>query len=184
MAPEQIEGGEVDPRTDVFALGVLMYEALVGHLPFEGKNPAQVLRKVLDGKFVPPDTERSSVGQRWARIVIGALARDPEQRTATPALLGDEIRAELTALGLTDPAAELVAYFRDPAGYPAALAERIVPPLLTRGEAARKASATARRPRRTSTARSRCGRTISRSSSASPASRRAAAGARSSGAPR
>ena len=140
MAPEQIEGGDVDPRTDVFALGVLMYESLVGHLPFEGKNPAQVLRKVLDGKFASPERERESVGQRWARIVTSALAREPEQRTATPAQLGDEIRAELTDLGITDPVAELVAYFRDPVGYPAALAERIVPALLTRGEAARKAS--------------------------------------------
>ena len=140
MAPEQIEGGDVDPRTDVFALGVLMYEALVGHLPFEGKNPAQVLRRVLDGKFVPPDTDRASVGKRWAKIVMGALAHDPEQRTPSAAQLGDEIRAELMALGIADPAAELVAYFRDPAGYPALLADRIVPVMLARGEAARRAS--------------------------------------------
>ena len=139
MAPEQIEGGDVDARTDVFALGVLMYEALVGHLPFEGKNPAQVLRKVLDGKFAPPEAERASVGARWARILAGALAREPENRTATPSILGDQIRAELDALGISEPATELVAYFRDPATYPAALAERIVPVLLTRGEAARKA---------------------------------------------
>jgi len=139
MAPEQIEGGEVDARTDVFAIGVLMYEALVGHLPFEGKNPAQVLRKVLDGKFPPPEAERASVGARWARILAGALAREPEHRTATPAILGDQIRGELEALGITEPATELVAYFRDPETYPAALAERIVPVMLTRGEAARKA---------------------------------------------
>jgi serine/threonine-protein kinase len=45
MAPEQIEGGDVDARADVFGLGVLLYECMVGHLPFEGKNPAQVLRR-------------------------------------------------------------------------------------------------------------------------------------------
>ena len=138
MAPEQIEGGEVDARTDVFALGVLMYEALVGHLPFEGKNPAQVLRKVLDARFAPPEAERASVGARWARIITGALARELEQRTASPAVLAEQIREELSALGITDPAAELLAYFRDPTGYPAALGERIVPALLARGEAARK----------------------------------------------
>jgi serine/threonine-protein kinase len=138
MAPEQIEGGEVDPRTDVFALGVLMYEALVGHLPFEGKNPAQVLRRVLDGKYAPPEAERPSVGARWAKIMAGALAHEVDQRTAGAAVLGEQIRAELTALGITEPEEELLAYFRDPAGYPAALAERIVPALLTRGEAARK----------------------------------------------
>src|SRR3984957_558765 len=50
MAPEQIEGGEVDARADVFGMGVLLYECMVGHLPFEGNNPAQVLRRVLDGQ--------------------------------------------------------------------------------------------------------------------------------------
>ena len=49
MAPEQIEGGDVDGRADVFGMGVLLYECMVGHLPFEGNNPAQVLRRVLDG---------------------------------------------------------------------------------------------------------------------------------------
>jgi eukaryotic-like serine/threonine-protein kinase len=53
MAPEQIEGREIDARTDVFALGVVLYECLAGHLPFEGKNPAQVLRRVLEGDFAP-----------------------------------------------------------------------------------------------------------------------------------
>ena len=138
MAPEQIEGGEVDPRTDVFALGVLLYEALVGHLPFEGKNPAQVLRKVLDGKYPHPEAERPAIGARWAKIITDALAREPEQRTPTPAVLAEQIRAELESLGLTEPPMELLAYFRDPDGYPTALAERIVPMLLARGEVARK----------------------------------------------
>src|SRR5580700_8699812 len=51
MAPKQIEGGEVDVRADVFGMGVLLYECMVGHLPFEGNNPAQVLRRVLDGIY-------------------------------------------------------------------------------------------------------------------------------------
>jgi eukaryotic-like serine/threonine-protein kinase len=138
MAPEQIEGGDVDARTDVFALGVLMYEALVGHLPFEGKNPAQVLRKVLDGKYAPPEAERASIGARWARILSQALARETDQRTPSPAALGEQIRAELNILGITDPPAELTAYFRDPRAYASALVERLVPGLLARGEAARK----------------------------------------------
>ncbi len=56
MAPEQIEGSEVTARADVFGLGVLIYECMTGRLPFEGQNPAQVLRKVIEGKFV--STER------------------------------------------------------------------------------------------------------------------------------
>ncbi len=139
MAPEQIEGGDVDARTDVFALGVLMYECLVGHLPFEGKNPAQVLRRVLDGTYPAADRERGSVGGRWARILAGALAHDPAGRTASPGELRTRIRAELEALGISDPRAEVSAYFVDPAGYTAASVARLVPRLTARGEAARKA---------------------------------------------
>jgi serine/threonine-protein kinase len=139
MAPEQIEGGDVDARTDVFALGVLMYECLVGHLPFEGKNPAQVLRKVLEGAYPPADRERPTTGGRWSRILDGALARDAAQRTATPGALGEQIHAELEAVGITNPRAEIAAYFNDPAGYSAELTNRLVPRLVARGEQARKA---------------------------------------------
>ncbi|MEO5730446.1 MAG: serine/threonine-protein kinase, partial [Byssovorax sp.] len=139
MAPEQIEGGDVDVRTDVFGLGVLLYECLTGHLPFEGKNPAQVLRKVLEGLYSAVDRERPTSGGRWGRIAARALSRDVEGRTASPGALGQELRAELAALGITDPRAEILAYFLDPRGYPDALAARLVPRLVARGEAARKA---------------------------------------------
>jgi serine/threonine protein kinase len=138
MAPEQIEGGDVDARTDVFALGVLMYECLVGHLPFEGKNPAQVLRKVLDGIYTPADRERGSVGGRWSRIIAAALARDAAERTATPSALAEAISAELAALGILDPKTEIEAYFADPKAYVAEHDRKLVPKLLARGEAARK----------------------------------------------
>jgi serine/threonine-protein kinase len=138
MAPEQIEGGEVDPRTDVFALGVLMYECLVGHLPFEGKNPAQVLRRVLEGTYSPADRERPSVGGRWSRIVARALSRDAAERTPTAAALGEDIRRELDALGIADPKAEIEAYFADSEAYARALVDRLVPRLVARGEAARR----------------------------------------------
>jgi serine/threonine-protein kinase len=139
MAPEQIEGGDVDARTDVFALGVLMYECLVGHLPFEGKNPAQVLRRVLDGTYPAADRERPAAGGRWSWIVAKALAREAAERTGSAAELGAAIEAELRALGITDPRAEISAYFADPAGYSEALSARLVPRLVARGEAARRA---------------------------------------------
>src|SRR4029077_7633049 len=74
MAPEQIEGGEVNARADVFGLGVLLYECMVGPLPFEGKTPAQVLRRVLEGAYEPADREKPTVGGRWAKILARALA--------------------------------------------------------------------------------------------------------------
>ncbi|MEZ4440313.1 MAG: serine/threonine-protein kinase [Polyangiaceae bacterium] len=138
MAPEQIEGGEVGPHTDVFALGVLLYEAMVGHLPFEGKNPAQVLRRVLDGDFEPADAERPEVGGRWARILANALATDVEVRTPSAAALGAAIADELAALGIEDPEAWLLDYFSDEAAYLEQAREVMVPRLLKRGEICRK----------------------------------------------
>ncbi|WP_437475719.1 protein kinase [Sorangium sp. So ce1014] len=138
MAPEQIEGGEVDARTDVFALGVLFYECLVGHLPFEGKNPAQVLRKVLEGAYPEAERERPAVGARWSRIVASALAHDIAARAASPRALAEQIRAELTELGIAEPRVELAAYFADPAGYTERHVARLVPRLVARAEAGRK----------------------------------------------
>ncbi len=138
MSPEQIEGGEVGPHTDVFALGVLLYECMVGHLPFEGRNPAQVLRRVLDGHFEPADRERPEVGGRWGRILADTLAVDVELRTSSAEQLGQRISAELEAVGADAPRTELAAYFADPQSYRERAAERLVPKLLARGERERR----------------------------------------------
>ncbi len=144
MAPEQIEGGDIDARTDVFALGVVMYECLVGHLPFEGKNPAQVLRKVLEGQYASAVRERPAVGARYSEILDRALACDPKARLEGPGALAVSLREELESLGIADPHAEIAAYFEDPAAHTADLARRLVPRLVQRGEEARRAGAVSR----------------------------------------
>jgi len=142
MAPEQIEGGEVDARADVFGLGVLLYECMVGHLPFEGKNPAQVLRRVLEGSYSAADRERPSVGARWAKILARALARDAVDRYPAAAAFMEALRDELSSLQVSDPMAELRAFFKDPQAYRSAHAKRLVQLLTERGERSRKANDT------------------------------------------
>ncbi len=97
MAPEQIEGGEVDARADVFGTGVLLYEMLTGTLPFEGQNPAQVLRRVLDGTFLPAERVRPRVGAAYGRIVARALARDPADRYPSAQAFALALEAERSA---------------------------------------------------------------------------------------
>lgn len=142
MAPEQIEGGEVDGRTDVFALGVVLYECLVGHLPFEGKNPAQVLRRVLDGQYAPAVRERPSVGGVFSEILDKALASTLEGRLESAAALAALLREELESLGISEPHREIAAYFEDPERYAAELKARLVPKLVMRGEEHRRSSRT------------------------------------------
>jgi eukaryotic-like serine/threonine-protein kinase len=138
MAPEQIEGGEVDGRADVFALGVLLYECMVGHLPFEGSNPAQVLRRVLEGTYAAADRDNPIVGGRWARLLARSLAKVPAERFASAGALSQAISEELSALSILDYRSELRGFFADPKRYQAEAASRLVPVLTNRGEQARR----------------------------------------------
>jgi serine/threonine-protein kinase len=117
MAPEQIEGGDVDERADVFSMGVLLYECMVGHLPFEGTNPAQVLRRVLEGLYSKAERENASVGKNWSVILDRALAHDVGDRFQDATAMRDAIDAELKRLGVTSPRGEIEAFFDDPKGY-------------------------------------------------------------------
>jgi eukaryotic-like serine/threonine-protein kinase len=140
MAPEQIEGGDVGPRADVFALGVMLYESMVGRLPFDGKNPAQVLRRVLDGAYPPADREQPSVGVRWASVLARALARDAADRYESIEAFASAIRAELAVVGITEPRREIDRFLGDQDAYAKAFEAQIVESLVSSGERARTAS--------------------------------------------
>ncbi len=138
MAPEQIEGGEVDARADVFGLGVLLYEAMVGHLPFEGTNPAQVLRRVLDGSYPSAEMERATVGKGWSVILDRALAHDPADRFVDAAEMRDAMLRELTRVGVEQPRGELEAWLDDPDEYAKAHTAKTIDRLCSLAGDARK----------------------------------------------
>lgn len=140
MAPEQIEGGDVDGRADVFGMGVLMYECMVGHLPFEGNNPAQVLRRVLDGIYPSAERERPSVGKIYSQILDRALARQAEDRYDNAEAMREALSSELVRLGIGAPRTELEAFFDDPEGWTAEHEKRLIGRLCTLGGDARKRS--------------------------------------------
>jgi serine/threonine-protein kinase len=117
MAPEQIEGRDVDARADVFGIGVLLYECMVGHLPFQGTNPAQMLRRVLEGQYPSAEDERPTVGRTWSRILDQALASDVTLRFASAPVMRDALLRELARIGVTSPRAEIEAWLDDPAGF-------------------------------------------------------------------
>ncbi|MFC1853419.1 tetratricopeptide repeat protein [candidate division CSSED10-310 bacterium] len=80
MAPEQIKGEFVDARTDLYALGCILYELLVGHPPFVGVNIAQIFQAHLQGTPVSPSHFRAEVPPQVDDLVSRLLAKDPRER--------------------------------------------------------------------------------------------------------
>jgi len=80
MSPEQARGETVDYRSDIFSLGSVFYEILVGSPPFIGEYEAAVLYSVVNEEPVPPSENRTGIPEDLERIVSKALAKDPGQR--------------------------------------------------------------------------------------------------------
>ena len=135
MAPEHVEGRQLDFRTDVFALGIVLYQLCVGRLPFEGKNPHEVLKKIADCKYIDPRTANARIGNRLGRIIMRAMAAQPVDRFQAVGEMVLAIEAYLEESGIpTDKiSAELGRYFAAPASYEQALESRLVDHLVRRG---------------------------------------------------
>lgn len=95
MSPEQVQGKQLDPRTDVYAMGVLLYELLVGRRPFESTSLTGVLTAHIMEKPRPPIEARPDVGRDVNAIVMRCLEKDPAARYSDAgALLSDLDRVQ------------------------------------------------------------------------------------------
>jgi len=144
MAPELINGKPIDSRTDLFAVGVMLYQLATGELPFSGRNPHEVLARIAEAEYTRASIICSLVDDELEAIIDRALAREPEQRYQTADDLVRDLERYLDEVGVTATQEEVTAYFTDPDRHVDALDKRICNALMTRAEGATKAGHSAR----------------------------------------
>ncbi|MBC7976627.1 MAG: serine/threonine protein kinase, partial [Myxococcales bacterium] len=112
MSPEQCKGVAVDRRSDVYALGVVLYELVTTARLFKSDNDYQVMEQIVHGRITPPHARRPDLPRELSDIIMRALATDRDRRYAT----ADELRVAIdqiaARLGLTTSTSDIAAYMR------------------------------------------------------------------------
>lgn len=97
MSPEQASGQAVDPRTDIYSLGAVMYEMLTGHKPFHASDTEKLLQQITSRSSVlAPHKLSSDIPLALSKIVIKAMHKNPEKRYPSAAAMALDIKRHLT----------------------------------------------------------------------------------------
>ena len=106
LSPEQARGAPVDQRSDIYSVGIVLYELLTGKLPFSGETPLEIAMKHLSEIPRAPSDLRPEVSADLDMIVLRALAKDPEDRFGTAAEMERELSRVAGGGGVTAETAE------------------------------------------------------------------------------
>ncbi len=93
MSPEQVQSKVVDGRSDVFSLGIVLYEMLTGHPPFTGDDLSTILYNIMNFEPAPPSSINEGVPEPFDRIVMRALSKRPAERYQSARDMAADLRA-------------------------------------------------------------------------------------------
>ena len=108
LAPEQLQGEPADPRTDLYALGVVAFELLTGRLPFTGETPMAIAYKHIHERVPPPSTSNPAVPASLDGWVASVTEKEREMRPESAAEARRDLMAESGSLPPAEPLASLV----------------------------------------------------------------------------
>lgn len=116
MSPEQLTGGQIDRRSDVFALGVVLYEATTGHKPFVGDSDPQMMSSILLGRMEPAEKFVPGYPRELNEIVLRALANEPAHRFSSAAEMQHALEQYLARTGPPVPTGAVVRIVQERCG--------------------------------------------------------------------
>lgn len=147
MAPEQLHGDRLSPASDLYGVGVVLYEALTGRVPFDGRTPSEIADTQRSGP-PPPPSETVDGPDRLDRVVLQALAIEPASRFVSAAAMRRAVASVPPEADAVDGSEDETASFHRPSAGTAPRSGYVPPPVASAPPSERRRPAQRPRPRR------------------------------------